>query len=244
MKEYTYDFHIHSCLSPCGDNDMTPNNIVGMAAISGLEAIAITDHNSCRNAPAVLAAAKEAGILAIPGMELCTAEEAHVVCLFETLEGALAFDGYVYENMPHIKNKPEIFGEQRILDEDDGLVGILDDLLLVSSFLTVDDVRRLAEEYGGTAFPAHVDRDSYSVLAALGSIPPEGGYTVAEVTRDCDLAALREQYPELKALGIVRDSDSHYLDTLATSPPLKIVLEEPTVRAVLEAIRQGRSGLG
>ncbi len=223
---------------------MTPNNIVGMAAISGLEVIGITDHNTCRNAPGVLAVAQEAGILAIPGMELCTAEEAHVVCLFETLEGALGFDRYIYENMPHIQNKPEIFGEQRILNEDDELIGTLEELLLVSSFVTVDDARRLAEEYGGTAFPAHVDRDSYSVIAALGSIPPEGGYRVAEVTRDCDLEALRAQYPELQGLGIVRDSDSHYLDTLATGQPLKIALEEPTAKAVVDAIRQGRSGLG
>ncbi len=223
---------------------MTPNNIVGMAAISGLEVIGITDHNTCRNAPGVLAVAQEAGILAIPGMELCTAEEAHVVCLFETLEGALDFDRYIYENMPHIQNKPEIFGEQRILNEDDELIGTLEELLLVSSFVTVDDARRLAEEYGGTAFPAHVDRDSYSVIAALGSIPPEGGYRVAEVTRDCDLEALRAQYPELQGLGIVRDSDSHYLDTLATGQPLKIALEEPTAKAVVDAIRQGRSGLG
>ncbi len=223
---------------------MTPNNIVGMAAISGLEVIGITDHNTCRNAPGVLAVAQEAGILAIPGMELCTAEEAHVVCLFETLEGALDFDRYIYENMPHIQNKPEIFGEQRILNKDDELIGTLEELLLVSSFVTVDDVRRLAEEYGGTAFPAHVDRDSYSVIAALGSIPPEGGYRVAEVTRDCDLEALRAQYPELQGLGIVRDSDSHYLDTLATGQPLRIALEEPTAKAVVDAIRQGRSGLG
>ncbi len=152
--------------------------------VSGLEVIGITDHNTCRNAPGVLAVAQEAGILAIPGMELCTAEEAHVVCLFETLEGALGFDRYIYKNMPHIQNKPEIFGEQRILNEDDELIGTLEELLLVSSFVTVDDARRLAEEYGGTAFPAHVDRDSYSVIAALGSIPPEGGYRVAEVTRD------------------------------------------------------------
>ena len=223
---------------------MTPNNIVGMAAISGLEVIGITDHNTCRNAPGVLAVAQEAGILAIPGMELCTAEEAHVVCLFETLEGALDFDRYIYENIPHIQNKPEIFGEQRILNKDDELIGTLEELLLVSSFVTVDDVRRLAEEYGGTAFPAHVDRDSYSVIAALGSIPPEGGYRVAEVTRDCDLEALRAQYPELQGLGIVRDSDSHYLDTLATGQPLRIALEEPTAKAVVDAIRQGRSGLG
>lgn len=236
MNSYPYDFHIHSCLSPCGDNDMTPNNIVGMAAISGLEIIAITDHNTCKNAPAVLKAAEEAGILAIPGMELCTSEEAHVVCLFETLEGAMEFDRYIYDNMPHIKNKPEIFGEQRILDENDELVGILDDLLLVASFIGADEVKALCGQYGGTAFPAHVDRDSYSVTAALGSIPPEGGYTFAEVTREADLDAVKQLYPELNGMGIVRDSDSHYLDTLATSVPHSIELPEKSVRAVLEVL--------
>ncbi len=241
MKEYFYDFHIHSCLSPCGDNDMTPNNLVGMAAVMGLDIIAITDHNSCKNAPAVLAVAEEAGILALPGMELCTAEEAHVVCLFETLEGAMEFDRYIYDTMPHIQNKPEIFGEQRVLNAEDRLVGALDDLLLVSSFVAVDDVKRLAEEYGGTAFPAHVDRDSYSVLAALGSIPPEGGYTVAEVTREADLEALLAQHPELRGMGVVRDSDSHYLDTLAGSQAKTIALPERTAKAVLAALQNGIS---
>ncbi len=239
LTEYTYDLHIHSCLSPCGDNDMTPNNLVGMAAVMGLEIIAVTDHNTCKNAPAVLAVAEEAGILAVPGMELCTAEEAHVVCLFETLEGAMAFDAYIDAHMPHIKNKAEIFGEQRILDASDQPVGVLEDLLLVSSFIGVDQVKSLAEEYGGTAFPAHVDRDSYSVTAALGSIPPEGGYTVAEVTRECDLDGLKQQYPELQRMQIVRDSDSHYLDTLASSQALKIPLPEKTASALLRALRHG-----
>lgn len=236
MNSYLYDLHIHSCLSPCGDNDMTPNNMVGMAAISGLEIIAITDHNTCKNAPAVLKAAEEAGILAIPGMELCTSEEAHVVCLFETLDGAMEFDRYIYDNMPHIKNKPEIFGEQRILDENDELVGTLDDLLLVASFIGADEVKALCGQYGGTAFPAHVDRDSYSVTAALGSMPPDGGYTFAEVTREADLDAVKQLYPELNGMGIVRDSDSHYLDTLATSAPHSIELPEKSVRAVLEVL--------
>ena len=236
MSAYSYDFHIHSCLSPCGDNDMTPNNIVGMAAISGLEIIAITDHNTCRNAPAVLKAAEEAGITAIPGMELCTSEEAHIVCLFETLEGAMEFDRYIYDNMPHIKNKPEIFGEQRILDENDGLIGTIDDLLLVASYIGADEVTALCEKYGGTAFPAHVDRDSYSLTAALGSIPPEGGYTFAEVTREVDLAEVAGMYPELRSMGIVRDSDSHYLDTLATSVPHSMELPEKSVGAVLRLL--------
>ena len=153
----------------------------------------------------------------------------------------MEFDRYIYDTMPHIQNKPEIFGEQRVLDAEDRLVGALDDLLLVSSFVAVDDVKRLAEEYGGTAFPAHVDRDSYSVLAALGSIPPEGGYTVAEVTREADLEALLAQHPELRGMGVVRDSDSHYLDTLAGSQAKTIALPERTAKAVLAALQNGIS---
>ena len=239
MKEYTYDLHIHSCLSPCGDNDMTPNNIVGMAAISGLEILAITDHNTCKNAPAVLNVAAQAGILAIPGMELCTAEEAHVVCLFETLEGAMEFDRYIYDNMPHIENRAEIFGEQRILNQDDELTGVLGDMLLVASFIGADQLVELTARYGGVAFPAHVDRDSYSITAALGSIPPQAGYTFAEVTREADLKEITAMYPELEGMGILRDSDSHYLDTLATSEPHRLRLEERSAKALIDTIRQG-----
>ncbi len=236
------DFHIHSCLSPCGDNDMTPNNLANMAAISGCEIIAITDHNTCKNAAAVMRAGEEAGLLVVPGMELCTAEEAHVVCLFETLEGAMEFDSYIYKNMPHIPNRAEIFGEQRLLDENDELLGLEENLLLVSSFVGVNEVRALAEQYGGAAFPAHVDKDSYSVIASLGSIPAEAGFSTAEVTRGCDLDRLLERQPELQGMLILRDSDSHYLETL-TDEPRRIDLPEKSRRAVVETIRTGISKL-
>ena len=106
MRRYRYDLHTHSCLSPCVDNDMTPNNLVNMAALLGCEILAVTDHNTCRNAPAAVRVGEAAGVLVIPGMELCTAEEAHVVCLFETVEAALAFDEYVAAHTMHIPNRP------------------------------------------------------------------------------------------------------------------------------------------
>lgn len=239
MAEYRYDFHIHSCLSPCGDNDMTPGNIAGMAALMGLDIIAITDHNTCKNAASVMAAGEEAGILVIPGMELCTSEEAHIVCLFETLDGAMGFDSHIYKNMPHIANKPEIFGEQRMLTPEDELAGMEDNLLLVSSFIGVDDVCALAEEYGGLALPAHVNRDSYSVVAALGGLPPEAGFTAFEATRDCDMDALFRTNPELQSLHVVRDSDAHYLETLAESEAHVLELPEKSIQAVLRALGRG-----
>lgn len=217
---------------------MTPNNLANMAALSGCEIIAITDHNTCKNAASVMKAGESCGLLVLPGMELCTSEEAHVVCLFETLDGAMGFDSYIYKNMPHVKNKAEIFGEQCLLDENDELVGLEENLLLVSSFVGVNEVAALAEEYGGVAFPAHVDRDSYSVLASLGTIPPEAHFTAAEVTRDCDLDKLRQQYPELSGLRVVSDSDSHYLESL-TGEPRRLHLLEKTRHGVISALKAG-----
>jgi len=117
------DLHIHSCLSPCGDNDMTPCNIVNMAKLLGYDMIALTDHNSCLNCEAAIDAGKKAGLTVVPGMELCTAEEIHCVCLFEDLKKANEFSSYIRTTMPDIDNKPEIYGEQRIMNSDDTLKG-------------------------------------------------------------------------------------------------------------------------
>lgn len=115
MTELAYDLHIHSCLSPCGDDDMTPANIAGMAALKGLDAVALTDHNSCKNCPAFLAAAKEYGIIGIPGMELTTSEEVHAVCLFPELYQAMEFDRFVYSRLIKVKNRPEILENSRFM---------------------------------------------------------------------------------------------------------------------------------
>ena len=129
----TYDLHMHSCLSPCGDNDMTVNNIVNMAALKGLDVIALTDHNSSKNCPALMKVAREAGIRAIPGMEINTSEEIHAVCLFPTLEKAMAFDDYVFSTLPPVKNRPEIYGDQILVNENDELQGTVDTLLITAS---------------------------------------------------------------------------------------------------------------
>ena len=121
--ELYYDLHIHSCLSPCGDNDMTPANIVGMAAVKGLDVIAVTDHNSCKNCEAAMAAGEEYGVLVVPGMEICTAEEVHAVCLFPDLSRAMEFDRLVHDQLPPVKNRPDIFGDQQIYGCDDRICG-------------------------------------------------------------------------------------------------------------------------
>ena len=137
MPKYYYDLHTHSCLSPCGDEDNTPNNIAGMASISEIDIVALTDHNSSKNCAAFYTAAEKYGIIPVAGMELTTAEDIHVVCLFENLADALDFDKYVENNRYLIKNKPEFFGEQLILDGEDNVIGNEENLLTNATFISI-----------------------------------------------------------------------------------------------------------
>ena len=189
---------------------MTPNNILNMALLAGFDIIALTDHNSCQNCPALLEAARDSSLTVLSGMELCTAEEAHVVCLFPAPGAALAFEETVRPTLPPVKNRPDIFGEQLILDAGDTIVGSVDTLLTTASGISVDHVLALARSFGGTAFPAHIDRPSYSITAALGDIPPLG-FQAMEITAQGDMAALLEQYDELNGKPLLLDSDAHYL---------------------------------
>lgn len=215
MKKYNYDFHIHSCLSPCGDDDMTPNNIVNMMALLGCDIFAITDHNSCKNAPAIMKVAESLGITAIPGMELCTSEEAHIVCLFDNIDSAMEFDSYVYEKIPPIKNRGEIFGVQNILDQEDNVICQEDRLLLTATSISAEEVVELVNSFGGVAFPSHVDKDSYSLIASLGTIPREYNFKSMEITKRTDEKDFFSTYPELKDYKIFRNSDAHYLENIS-----------------------------
>ena len=233
MRIYT-DLHIHSCLSPCGDADMTPNNIVNMARLAGLTAIALTDHNACGNCPAILEAAKGSGLTVLPGMELCTSEEAHVVCLFPSLEAALAFEAQVLPTLPPFRNRPEIFGEQLILDGEDNIIGYAEAFLAGASGISVDKVAALARSFQGTAFPAHIDRPSYSVPAALGDIPPVG-FAAAEVTVMGDPEQMQARYPAIRGLPLLLDSDAHYLHQIQEAGPY-LELPQNTPEAIIAAL--------
>ena len=212
MLSLSYDLHIHSCLSPCGDDDMTPANIVGMASIIGLDVIAVTDHNSCKNCPAVMEAAKEYGITVIPGMELTTAEEVHVVCLFESLADAMDFDAYVYAHLMPFPNNEEIFGKQQICTADDQVTGTVPNLLINATDISFDQVYDLTAHYHGIMIPAHIDKDSTSLLSNLGFIPPDSRFTCAEVRHLERLEELLHSNPYLEGCRIISNSDAHYLE--------------------------------
>lgn len=211
MNKYYYDLHIHSCLSPCGDDDMTPNNIAGMGVVAKLDIMALTDHNTCRNCPAFYKTAEANGIVPVAGMELTTAEDIHLVCLFEELEDAMRFDEAIRSRRMLIKNRVDIFGEQKILDENDEVMGIEEYLLSNATDITVDEAPALVNEYGGICYPAHIDREANGIIATLGVFPEIPYFPCAELHDGDKKAEYEAKFPIISGKPVVVSSDAHYL---------------------------------
>lgn len=231
------DLHMHSCLSPCGDNDMTPYNLTNMAKLMGYDMIALTDHNSCLNCEAAVKAGEKIGLTVIPGMELCTAEEIHNVCLFQSCKAANIFSEFIRDTMPDIDNKTEIYGEQIIMDDTDNILGYENRLLTLASSISEDDLVKTVTEYGGVCFPAHLDRASYSLLSVLGFLYPELGFTAAGFSRKAYIPMYLEKHPLLKKMKTFQNCDAHYLEDIP-EPMNQIDLPECSAKAIMDYIRR------
>lgn len=226
--KFSYDLHTHSCLSPCGSDDMTPNNLVNMAALGGLDILAVSDHNSAKNLPAASRVAEEAGILLVPAIEACTSEEVHVLCLFASLEGALSFGEEIYRFLPPIANKPDFFGNQLILDENDERIGTEPLLLINALTIGIEKLISLTARLGGLAIPAHVNKQSNSIIANLGFIPPEYGFSCIEVNPPDDRVAFDGMR--------ISDSDAHSLERIH-EPEFYLELPERSAQAVIDCLK-------
>ena len=229
------DLHIHSCLSPCGDNDMTPYNLVQMAKLLGYDMIALTDHNTCRNCKSAEKIGNEIGLTVVSGMELCTAEEIHCVCLLPNSDTAEAFSAYVRTTLPPVENQPEIFGEQRVMDCGDTILDTEPLLLTTASSISVDALVPLVKKFGGACFPAHLDRASYSLLSVFGFLYPELQFTAAEFTPQADLPPYLDAHPLLREMRIVRNSDAHYLENML-EPNEPLPLRDCSAKALIDYI--------
>lgn len=235
---YYFDFHLHSCLSPCGDNDMTPYNMANMAALAGYQIIALSDHNTTKNCPAIIKAAEAAGIVAIPAMELTTMEEVHVLCLLPDLTAARELDAIVYEHLPDISNDPEIFGHQWVMDDADNILAEEAKLLTSATSIGLYDVAALLRYLGGIAIPAHIDRPSFSLIANLGFYDEAMGFEAVEITRQCDKKIFMSEHPELKQMPYIIDSDAHDLIAIPDAR-YSLALSDLTAEAVINAVAKG-----
>lgn len=233
----SYDLHIHSCLSPCGDEEMTPANIVGMASVIGLDVIALTDHNSCGNCKAMMECAKTYSVIGIPGMELTTMEEVHVVCLFPSIERAMEFDAYVYERLMVFANNEAIFGSQLLMDEEDREIGREPLLLINPTSISIDELWEIVDRYEGVMIPAHVEKNANSLLSNLGMIPPDSKFHIVEIKNKEEVLGLSKKHPYLQGCFILHNSDAHYL-TEIQEPIHTLEVEIPTVEGVICALKQ------
>lgn len=221
MDKVAIDLHIHSVLSPCGEEEMTPNNIVNMALIKELDFIAVTDHNSAKNLPAVLAVAKELvkemekGLCILPGIEVTTKEEAHILAYLPTLEAAMELDQIIYERLPDVKNEKELFGPQYIMDEHDNIIGEVDKLLISATNISVDELWQIVHKLGGVIVPAHIDRKSYSLIASLGFIPLELDIKTCEISKKESFDHVRKSFRFFKDYQFIHGSDAHQLEDMA-----------------------------
>ena len=213
MGRYRYDFHVHSCLSPCGDADNTPNNLAGMAHLNGIGIMALTDHNTTRNCPAFFAAARRYDVIPVAGMELTTSEDIHAICLFERLDDAMAFNDEVDARRVRVKNREDIFGEQLVLDEMDNVVGHEEDLLINATTIALDEAPALAAKYDGICYPAHIDKQANGAIEILGDFPHYVGFGLAELHDRANRDAYVERYG-LQGIRLLFSSDAHYLHEL------------------------------
>ena len=207
-----FDLHIHSCLSPCANLEMSPSGIVERAIAAGMGGIALTDHQSARNTPAIAECARRAGLACLYGLEVCTAEEVHTLTIFDTTEQALEMTDWVYAAMPKRVNDPDVFGDQPVVTWDDDIVEMEWRILAMGCRKTIPEVSTKCHELDGLYLAAHIDRSSFSVYSQLGGIPADGLFDAVELSRTADDAVW---LPKAEGYAVTRSSDAHNLDDVA-----------------------------
>lgn len=207
-----FDLHIHSCLSPCANLEMSPSEIVARAKAAGMDGMALTDHQSARNTPAIAECARRAGMACLYGLEVCTSEEVHTLAIFDTTEQALAMTEWVYAAMPKRVNDPDTFGDQPVVTWDDDIVEMEWRILAAACRKPIAEVSARCHELGGIYIAAHIDRTAFSVYSQLGGIPGDGAFDAVELSRTADEALW---IPKAEGYAVTRSSDAHNLDDVA-----------------------------
>jgi PHP family Zn ribbon phosphoesterase len=257
LKKIKADLHIHTLLSPCADNDMTPVNIVYMAVAQDLSLIAITDHNSVQNAGAVIDAAKKREddflklvghkLVVLPGMEVTTKEEVHVLCIFDVLENALDWQAIVFDNMPNLKNNPALWGQQSIYCSEDKFLRYEEKWLSAATNLNLTQVFETVFSLGGICIPAHIDKEFGGLQGVLGLVPEDVNVVSLEISPRYDRSDFRKVFKDLSSYPLVTFSDAHQLGEIGTKFTEMTIMDpsikDPSIRELLMVFagRNGRS---
>ena len=241
MRPFVADLHIHSVLSPCAEVQMTPRNIVWNAVEQGVNIIAITDHNACDNVTAALEAAKRTDVTVLPGMEVETKEEVHLLVLFDKMRQLKTWEKQVQDHMTGRLNDEKYFGPQFVVDAEDNLLRVKPEMLLTSLSLGIAEVSALVAEIGGICIASHVDRPTYSILSQLGFIPPDIQLAAVEVSRRMKPVDAHRLLPAIGHLPVIASSDAHTIEDFISGPKTVFFLERPNLTEIRQALREENS---
>ncbi|NTW43896.1 MAG: PHP domain-containing protein [Anaerolineaceae bacterium] len=233
------DLHVHTVLSPCAEIEMIPSLIVEEALAKGIQLIAITDHNASYNVSAVIKASENSGLIVLPGMEIQTKEEVHVLCLFDNINQLEKFQVIVNKHLPPLKNKEDYFGYQLVVDESGNLIRTEEQLLLTSTNLSIDQIWGIVEELNGIIIPAHVNRKVNGLIEILGFVPEEIPIIALEVSRHITPEKAKIQFPQINTYPVIQNGDVHRLSEFLGSTYFS--MKEPTIKEIKLAL-QGKEG--
>lgn len=212
MKKFRADLHVHTVLSPCAEVEMIPPLIVQRALEHQIDLIAVTDHNASANISAVQKAAAGTGLTVLPGMEVQSREDVHLLALFETLDALEAWQTQVDESLPDLPNRPDFFGEQFVVDETGEFVRSEPRLLSTSIRLSIDEIFERVQALGGIVIPAHVERTTYGLLPTLGLISEKWHLLALEISRHISPEKAVATFPALQKYPLIQSGDVHHLD--------------------------------
>lgn len=235
MRLFLADLHIHTALSPCAENEMTPPAIIKAAKAKGLEIIGICDHNSAENVLPVIRAGETEGVTVLGGIEVQTVEDVHVLTFFPYTDALISWQEEIYSALPDIKNDEARFGEQLVMDSHGNVKGKICALLLASTSMSVDYVGKRVRELEGLVIPAHVDRPSFSLIRNLGFVPGRLRPCCMEISRNISEEEARDRFPSIARYPFVRSSDAHRLSEIA--PYTEIRMEDASWDELLLALK-------
>lgn len=237
LKEYFADLHIHTCLSPCADLDLSPREIVERAKKERLKIIAITDHNTAQNVRVVMGLGEQRGLKVIPGMEVQTREEIHLLTLFPDWPSTAAWEEEIYRHLPDMRNDPGIFGDQPVVDEEGNILKFEERMLLNSIDLSLEEVKHRVEQHGGLIIPSHFDKGSFSLISQLGLIPQDLKLEALEMSRKSPLRKPAGMAEASSSLPRIISSDAHRLEDIGSAYTVFLLAE-----ASLEELRMAFRG--
>jgi len=236
MRRFVADLHVHTLLSPCAEIEMTPSNIVWHAVQHEVDIVAITDHNACDNVAAALEAAKATTVTILPGMEVESKEEAHLIVLFEKMQQLKTWEQFVQQHMSGRLNDAERFGAQFIVDADDNFVAEKKEMLLASLTVGIAEITAQVKKIGGICIASHVDRATYSIISQLGFIPPDIKLDAVEVSKNMSVEQASQRIPTIGRFPIITASDAHIMDDFIHGPKTVFYIEQPTLGEIRQAL--------